>query len=78
MSAKRANIVAKRDVCEDWRKRICDDCEFGTWNTWTEWNFDPDGKPITLRCPHYKKGQFGILRGSPACHLFAERKPTSV
>lgn len=75
--AKRVVTIAKKTPCENWRNRVCDDCAFGTWNTWTDWNRDPQGRPITLRCPHYKDGKYGIVRGSQACYRFVEKKPTS-
>ncbi|MBR1525079.1 MAG: hypothetical protein IJ640_00265 [Prevotella sp.] len=50
----------------------CDDCAFGKWQT-QHWNRDIEGRPITLRCPHYKDGQEGIIRGTAACRKFAER-----
>ena len=78
MGARRTNIVPRKEEREDWRHRVCDDCAFGTWNTWTEWNFDHQGRPITLRCPHYKDGKYGIVRGTPACNKFADKKPTGV
>ncbi len=77
--AKRVKAIVKKEVETDlWRHEICDNCAFGTWNTWTEWNRDYLGRPITLRCPHYKEGKFGIVRGSQACYRFAPKKPTSV
>jgi len=52
----------------EWKHEVCDTCKFKTWVTWKEWNFTiQDHLPITLRCPYYKEGQVGIVRGTPAC-----------
>lgn len=54
-------------------EHICDDCACGRWQT-QQWNRTPEGLPITLRCPHYKEGKAGILRGTPACNKFEPKK----
>ncbi|MBQ9340018.1 MAG: hypothetical protein IJS13_06775 [Paludibacteraceae bacterium] len=64
--------VAARKEREPWLDAICDDCQHGTWND-VFWNRDPQGKPLTLRCPYYENGKYGILRGTKACSKYAER-----
>jgi hypothetical protein len=55
---------------EVWRAEVCDDCGHGKWNN-KFWNLDFINKPITLRCPFYKDGEIGIIRGTQACcHFF--------
>lgn len=54
------------------KKEICDDCKYATWNT-DFFNLDLEGKPITLRCPYYEDGKFGIIRGSQACKRFIKK-----
>jgi len=53
-------------------KRICDDCAHGIWNT-EFCNLDLHGKPITLRCPLYKEGNVGIIRGTKACDKYQSK-----
>lgn len=51
---------------------ICDECAHGNWND-QPWNRTPEGDPITIRCPFYRDGQYGIVRGTIACNNFKNK-----
>ena len=58
---------------ESWKNEVCDDCGHGKWNN-IFWNLDfIEHKPITLRCPFYKEGKVGIIRGTQACCNFFKK-----
>ena len=62
--------MARKSVRTD-SQHVCDDCVHSTWSD-IEWNRDLSGLPLTLRCPFYKNGAVGIIRGSKACKLYSQ------
>ena len=63
---------AQKPEPQPWEGHVCDECKHGTWND-AYWNRDLHGKPITLRCSHYKDGKLGIIRSTKACEKFQNR-----
>lgn len=49
--------------------RYCDDCRLKSWKI-DERYMTPEGLPIFMRCPHYRKGKVSIIRGAAACNKF--------
>jgi hypothetical protein len=73
MVSRKSKTVKPPKVEELWKKEICDDCGHGKWNN-AFWNLDiADRRPITIRCPFYKDGKYGIIRGSQACSNFIKK-----
>lgn len=68
---KLAQKLQKEKAAEA-KTEVCDNCAHGKWNT-NFFNLDLNGKPITLRCPYYEDGKYGILRGTAACEKFLKK-----
>jgi hypothetical protein len=74
MAARKKTKTVLPTPKKPWIGEVCDTCEFRTWVTWKDWNFTIGTHlPITLRCPHYKEGKVGIVRGTEACHKYKKR-----
>ncbi len=54
------------------QKGKCCECQYATWQD-VHWNRDIYGVPITVRCPFYEDGKYGIIRDTPACSKFIKK-----
>lgn len=52
---------------------ICDNCSNGTWADYEGNRRISDGHPLTIRCPYYEDGKYGLNMGTPACKNFKKK-----
>jgi hypothetical protein len=71
--ARKSTVYKAPARIESWKNEVCDDCGNGKWNN-IYWNLDfIEHKPITLRCPFFRNGEVGIIRGTKACYHFCKK-----